>query len=74
VSGEGGGQLVLCSVCLERVVGILLRVFQLIFNVIGKKVMSREETIQITKEFPIPRDRSAADYIDNKKGQNMGWY
>jgi hypothetical protein len=55
------------------VVGILRSVFQFIFNIIGKKVISKEEIIQFTKEFPIPRDRRAADYKDNKKRQNMGW-
>jgi hypothetical protein len=56
------------------VVGIFRRVFQVIFNIIGKKVMSKEEIIQFTKKFPIPRDRRAADFKDNKKRQNMGWY
>jgi len=54
-------------VCLERVVGIWRRVFQFIFNITGKKVMSKEEIMQLTKEFPMPRDRRAADYKDNKK-------
>jgi len=54
--GEGNGQLALCYACLERVVGVLRRVFQFIFNIIGKKVMSKEEIIQFKKEFPIPRD------------------
>jgi len=97
LAGEGSGQFLLCSACLERVVGILRRVFQVIFNplnaelnpichlltllgahpifhisrirvnIIVKKVMSKKEIIQFTKEFPIPRDRRAADFKDNKK-------
>jgi hypothetical protein len=63
---ECTAQFLLCSACLERVVGILRRVFQVIFNIIGKKVMSEEEIIQFTKEFLIPRDRRAADFKDKK--------
>jgi hypothetical protein len=70
LGGEGSGQMALCYACLERVVGILRRVFQFIFNIIGKKVMSKEEIIQFTKEFPIPRDRKAAYYKNNNNKKN----
>jgi hypothetical protein len=73
LAGEGSGQFLLCSACLEKVVGILRRVFQVIFNIIGKKVMSKEEIIQFTKEFLISHDRRATDFKD-KKRQNMGRY
>jgi len=48
-----GRQLVLCSACLKKVLGILLRVFQFIFNTIWKKEMSPEATIELVKDFPI---------------------
>jgi hypothetical protein len=74
LGGEGSGQMALCYTCLERVVGILRPVFQFIFNIIGKKVMSKEEIIQFTKEFLIPRDRKAENYNNNnKKRRNKGW-
>jgi hypothetical protein len=48
-----GGQFVLCSACLKKVLGILLRVFQFIINIIWKKELSPKAPIELVKEFPI---------------------
>jgi hypothetical protein len=48
-----GGQFVLCSACLKKVLGILLRNFQFLFNNIWKKEMSPEPPIELAKDFPI---------------------
>jgi hypothetical protein len=47
-----GGQFVLFSACL-KMLAILLRVFQFLFNIIWKKEMSPEAPIQLAKDFPI---------------------
>jgi len=43
---------VLCPACLKKVLGILFRVFQFIFNIIWKKEMSSEAPIELVKDFP----------------------
>jgi hypothetical protein len=48
-----GGQFVLCSACLKKLLGILLRIFQFIFNIVRKKEMSPEAPIELVKDFPI---------------------
>jgi hypothetical protein len=47
-----GGQFVLCSACL-KVLDILLRIFQFIFNIVRKKEMSPEAPIELANDFPI---------------------
>jgi hypothetical protein len=48
-----GGKIVLCSACMKKVLGILFRVFQFIYNINWKKEISPEATIQLAKGFPI---------------------
>ena len=58
VARESGGQFVYCLACLERVVGIFRRIFQLIFHNIWKKYLSTESVIGFVKEFPVLYDMS----------------
>jgi hypothetical protein len=43
LAGESDGQFMLCFACLERMVGILRRVFQFIFDITRNKEMDTKD-------------------------------